>query len=743
MRFLPFLACLLALPAHAQEAGGGSSDVEAPEQDVALGGGVDLDVPPTERLLLDLAGPRASLVRSDEGDVRALVGARIGGAGTFAQRAGRLIRRFAPLFGLPAEHLVIVADLDVGPLHVVRFAEELGGVPVLGSHAVVRFAPDRTIDYVGAAPVPLVLANGDSVVRTAADALAVAGAVLPQAVEPHDAVAVLVPLFGELVPAWQLDVRHLAVARAERLFLDARSGAVLARLPRALDARGSVFANNPDTDMGMATEVELTDLTGSRLTGRYLRVASCNAQAGTGCAPVGYAEPDAAGDFLFAPAESRVFDDPFAEVNAYHHASVVARYFRDTHAFTWTCGASTSMEVLVNYSEAPSTAYDNAAYVPGGGSGGCGLLIFGEGSLGDFAYDGDVIYHEYGHAVTDVLTDILGFASNNLGVNYFPLAVNEGTSDYWAATIQGNPEVAESFSDASGLGGTGSLRVIANDLRCPNDLIGEGHFDGRIHSAVVWDLREALGADDADQILYGALGTYLGGVSLEDAAVGLRATAVTLAEMGMVDATAPTVLDGIIAAHGLVDCDRVVPLDDGATHQGFSGIAGVTGSIGRRIAPIHYRIDVPADATSLRIAMGRLTFAGRYTLHVRVGNAVRVASRIVSNYSVAGDVLLDASSELPLPRCQTVYVAVQVDDLDTAGESLYEIHAELTRSGDGSATCPDVPDGGMGADAGTSPDAGTVAPSAGCGCRAGSTSGGAGSAVLSAVALAAILRRRR
>jgi hypothetical protein len=731
MRFLLALALSLcvALPVRAQTVPGGPSTPLAP---------------PTEAMLRRLAGDDVELVRRSDGTVRALIGARIAGTGAPGPRAVALLERFAPVFGLPSgARFEVVRELDAHGLHVVRLAQRVAGLRVLGTQAVVRMLPDGAIEHVAVSPPPSELALGSARIADAAAAEAAVLSALPPGFRALGAEPFLFGLDDALVPVWAVSAATPIETSLELVLLDARSGEVLVRIPRLLDARGNVFERNPRSDMNVTAEVELTDLTGTGLIGRYVRVASCDARAGTGCAGTSYAEPDAMGDFLYSPQTGRAYDDAFAEVNVYHHINRVAGYFRTAHDFTWTCGASTTLPVLVNYTEAPSTPYDNAAYSPGGSS--CGLLLFGEGTSGDFAYDADVAYHEYGHAVTDALTDILGFSNNTLGVSYLPLAINEGTSDYWAATLQGDPNVAESFSSGSVLGSTGSLRVIENDLRCPNDLIGEGHFDGRIHAAVAWDLRVALGAEEADRILFASVTTYLSDVDLSAAASAMRATAVTLAGMGMVDPSAPALLDGIIDARGLVDCERIVPLDDGMNRQGYSGTESITGSIGRRIAPNHYRIDVPADATELRLFIGRFTVSGSYTLHVRPEVPVRVASRIVSSYSAPignrGELVLSSSSDFVLPRCATLYVAVQVDDLTTAGQSLYNISASMTRSGDPAATCPTPPDAGTGAaDAGASAsDAGAPAASSGCGCRAGR----AGPPGLPLAALAAWLLGRR
>lgn len=716
---------------------------------VPFGGPADLLPPlePNEALLRTMAGDGAIVVRGEEGTVRRVMGARLRGGGTPGERAVSLVERFAELFGFgDGATFRVSAEHDTHGLHTVRLVRVVAGLEVLGSAASVRFLPDGAIDFVSVSPSPIALASGERRLTTRASAEAAVRASMGQTVEVLGATPALFPLFSELVPVWSVDVRGATETSLATLLLDARSGTLLLRIPRLLDATGTVFARNAVSDMDMTTDVTLTDLTGARLTGRYVRVASCNAQSGTGCAPVGNATPDAEGNFLYAPVEGS-FEDAFAEVNAYYHGNLAAAFFRTAHGFTWRCGASSTMEVLVNYSDGPGALYDNAAYSPGGGSG-CGFLLFGEGSSGDFAWDADVVYHEYGHAVTDALTDILGFSSNNLGVSYLPLAINEGTSDYWAGTLQGDGAIAESFGGALAVGGGhGSLRVIDNMLTCPSDLVGEGHFDGRLFAAMVWDVREAVGAEDADATLYATLPTLLSDVSLADAAAAYRATAMARIAAGSADAALLTAVDAAIAARGLADCDRVVPLDDGVLRQGYSGTESITGSIGRSIAPNHYRIDIPADATGLTLRINRQTFAGDFTLHLRAGTPVRVASRIISSYNAplgsGGDLVLGEGSEFALPRCQTLYIAVQVNDLTRAGQSLFGLQAFLTRSGDPSATCPASPDAGVvGGDAGVATDGGVAPTAGGCGCVASGRSSSRPFVLSLGLLVALVLRRR-
>ena len=109
----------------------------------------------------------------------------------------------------------------------------------------------------------------------------------------------------------------------------------------------------------------------------------------------------------------------------------------------------------------------------------------------------------------------------------------------------------------------------------------------------------------------------------------------------------------------------------------------------------------------------------------------------------SGTVVLDEFSPLPMPRCDTLYVAVEVLDLETAGQSLFGIQAMMELSGDPAAVCPALPDAGPspGADAGA-PDAGpTMVASTSCGCAAAGADRRA-SAIPMLLALAAVARRR-
>jgi hypothetical protein len=132
-------------------------------------------------------------------------------------------------------------------------------------------------------------------------------------------------------------------------------------------------------------------------------------------------------------------------------------------------------------------------------------LRFGKGGVDD-AEDGEVILHEYGHAIH--FSQNFSFASAEAG------AISEGFGDYWAVTVGdvvarslgvANAEPLPCVADWDSTSYTSKvphcLRRVDGTLRYPADLSGEVHHDGQIWSRALWDIRLALGNVRADTII--------------------------------------------------------------------------------------------------------------------------------------------------------------------------------------------------------------------------------------------------
>lgn len=663
----------------------------------------------------------ASTLTSPEGRVRRAWSLDAWAPGdTAADRARGFLAREAHRLALPpTPELVQTGAHEAHGLSTVRFAWAPHGAAVLGATVVVRLIGDR-VDYVGVDGFDVSLAPSRRTL-SAEDAVRRALAPGERALETTPA---WLPLAGRAVPVWIVDTAGQHMAQQRRVYVHAARGEVLASHERSAHALGRIYATNPRTDMDVTTDVDLPNLTSNdRITGRYFRVFNCNFGT-SGCQPTQLAVADMNGDFLYDPEEPSD-DDPFAEVHTYFHADRVAQYFRDTHSFTWECGTETLMRVFVNYREVQNEPYSNAAYSPGTRSD-CGFMFFGQGAQ-DFSYDADVVYHEFGHAVVDQVTNLGFFFTDPLGVSFDPQAVNEGVADYFAATLSDDPAMAEYF-DGAGLGGEGALRNLDNDFVCPNDLAGEGHFDGRIWAAVGWDIRSVIGAEKADALIFSAISAVPMTVSLGELAEVVSASAASLQTAGVLDASDVATVESVLSARGLTGCERIVPLDDEEPKLGFGGQGTITASTGG-LAPNRYRLDVPADATSVVISVRNVSVRrGEYTLHASTGAPprARIAERpplradADFELDVDGRVVITRDGEYPLPRCETMYLGLVTTNLATIGQAVYQIQASVERSGEETA-CPSAEDAGVdggGADAGMD---GTPA-GGGCSCRAGGSS---------------------
>ena len=114
---------------------------------------VDPTVVRPDAHLLDVAGPSARVVRTDDGYVRILYGAQIVGAGALGDRAVALTTRFAHELGMPAGvTLAVDAERETHGFTIVRLARIEAGLRVRDAGAVVRFLSDGAIDLVVSSP---------------------------------------------------------------------------------------------------------------------------------------------------------------------------------------------------------------------------------------------------------------------------------------------------------------------------------------------------------------------------------------------------------------------------------------------------------------------------------------------------------------------------------------------------------------------------------------------------------------
>ena len=281
------------------------------------------------------------------------------------------------------------------------------------------------------------------------------------------------------------------------LALAAASAAYAAKPGSGSDTgRALVFAPNPVQDLGIQTltdqkdaadavpadayrAVTLTDLDGSGfLRGKWAQIRS------------------ETGNPAYSPTNTFLYDrhqDEFEQVMAYYWITEAQRYIQSL-GFGSTLRPVNMQPQKLRINQ---WGVDNSFATDKQDE-----IRLGKGGVDD-AEDGEVILHEYGHAIH--FSQDFQFSTEEAG------AISEGFGDYWAVTVSevvrqslelpasADPAcVADWDATSYTAKEPHCLRRLDADLTYPDDLVGEVHADGRIWSHALWDIRNAIGNMKAD-----------------------------------------------------------------------------------------------------------------------------------------------------------------------------------------------------------------------------------------------------
>jgi hypothetical protein len=408
---------------------------------------------------------------------------------------------------------------------------------------------------------------------------------------------------GEARLVWRTDQYVSNPPQRLILMVSAHTGEILSVGRGFVHAQG--YAYLPSPHYGGRQTVELENLTSATsLEGTYARAFQCNGSIyqNQPCRNAFHsaAPTDASGNYFIEPVEPSL-SDLFAEVQGYYHATEYSKWYQTRFGFVWSCGGHGYVDVFVNID------YENAFYGDvNGDPSECGDVTFGEGVV-DFVYDGEVLYHEFTHGVVEK-TAALGCQSqgvcvDNLGLNLIPNGLNEGFSDYFSMTYVGDPKLGEHVAQAYG---DSELRDGLNDRVCPWDLISESHYDGNILMGGGWTLRQNLGEDKADALMYGALVAMPEDAEYAEAAQVLIQTATDLQTQGQMTAQDVQAVQNMVGStdRNMVDCYRVIPMDNrppGKEEIFGYGIETYPGYMDELPVGLQWTVQVPADGIRLKL----------------------------------------------------------------------------------------------------------------------------------------------
>ncbi|MFH1132467.1 MAG: hypothetical protein V1754_14115 [Pseudomonadota bacterium] len=387
---------------------------------------------------------------------------------------------------------------------------------------------------------------------------------------------------------WVLDVARSTPLGMWQIRVDAHTGHMLWGIPTIRHSKGKVYLPNPT--VSKVTEVELQGLKESLLpdeglVGEHAAVSSCNASSSAlNCEKLAAADTD--GNFLYDPKEPSM-TDPFSEVQAYYHVDMFHRWLKQNFGFNRN-RPTQKIDVIVNLSWETSEGDLRGVYNAFFGDmndDGFGDLVFGQGEK-DFAYDGDVIYHEFTHSVVEE-TSKLEVNLDKLGLNMMPLSLNEGFADLLSCAYAGDPIVGDYVDN-------GGIRSLTNISSCPDGLIGESHEDGMIWGSANWSARSQVANTEVfDDILYATMVTIGSNASFAEAATLLHGIAKKN------DPAIAKIIDTVFSAQGLFTCERIVPLSPGTTRFGYlEGLDSIPGNLAP--ASVQYKVEVPKYATEMR-----------------------------------------------------------------------------------------------------------------------------------------------
>ncbi len=515
---------------------------------------------------------------------------------------------------------------------LTELAQRHHGLRVVGASAAVRTGVDGSVLWsrssLHAIPDDLPLVPR----TTPAEALRAAGVTGAAAASARSELVVWT-LSATPRLAWllqlPLDRRRLELWE---IAVDAITGAPLARrnLVRAAgDHLARVYPENP------VVTPDLVEVTLDRLAPGATRLVDPDIDA-TSCIDLGRCEvildvafhactlgptvsAGADGGFLGVTASQDPLDpdDPFAELSVYYHTARALAFFRTLAGPSFEIAGGT-LTTVANATEAgppcddgapvPGSAVmplDNAYFLPPDPTTGSGpQAVFGQGRIADFGLDGDVVYHEIGHGLVYTLAPQLGWtAFDPHGIDVTPGGLVEGLPDYLAAALSGGSRIGEYIdarAEESELGGPILARDLATTRRCPEDLVGITHEDGRIVASALWAIRGGLPEDqrdDFDRAVVTAIDAMDASSDFES--FGASVGAEVEAALG---SAAATEARAVLTAHGVDACGGLVRTLGPDDRHAYLVVGSVVDFTVMAAAPLQFRVELAEEAASLAVS---------------------------------------------------------------------------------------------------------------------------------------------
>lgn len=360
-------------------------------------------------------------------------------------------------------------------------------------------------------------------------------------------------------------------------------------------------------------------------------------------------------------------------------------------------------------------------------------LVIYQGATADFAYDGPVLWHEFGHGVIHSTADWqVGVTLDARSANNESSALDEGMADL-IAVMTGHDPIVGAYVGPRIDPNMSAIRVVENTEQCPDVLWGESHQDSLHFTGAVWEARKQfLGTDDGatfDAALYAAIVSFPPDVNFEKAA-GIITASVVQAFPAVTDAR--TKMETAFNGRGVTNCSKVLDLTGRlTTPRTFFGIPGTTfAEVADGAAvpgPYQFKIHAPRGVKSVTISGMMQSFGGNTVSRLDLlAAADRPITFVKSGSSLVNDAQahvlptvtnneLDGTVNIDVACGGDVYLAVT--NTSRRDRQLYDLTFSFTEAD----ACPVVePDAGMTAtpvNLALAPES-LGGPAQGCGCTA-------------------------
>lgn len=296
-------------------------------------------------------------------------------------------------------------------------------------------------------------------------------------------------------------------------------------------------------------------------------------------------------------------------------------------------------------------------------------FVIYQGEKADFAYDGPVLWHEFGHGVIHSTADWATIVTfDAYSANNESSALHEGMADVIAA-ITGNDPIVGVYVGQRMEPAQEAIRNIDNQDKCPDVLWGESHQDSLHFTGAIWEARKQfLGTDNGatyDAAIYAAMVQFPMNVNFASAG-DLIIDSVVRAFPNVSDAQ--TKLETIFTARGVKNCSKALDVTNALTvNRPFIGIPGssfaeVTGSIP---GPYQFKIQLPRGAKSVTLRAQGFGGGGGSRLEL-----LAALDRRVTFTQTAGALTNDATWRA-VPTSSQGVIAAKLDVDAPCGSDIY------------------------------------------------------------------------